>query len=82
MEIAKELSQKSEDGKTTYKLPDYGQMARLVVHGQILVDALRNFQALAAERSSEFPVLKTLPMTKVNIDSLQQKLDAIKNMPY
>ena len=82
LKVARELMQKSEDGKTTFKIPDLGQITRIVGHGQDLVDALRNFQSFAAEKSGQFPVLQTLPMTKEDVDSLQQKLDAIKNMPY
>lgn len=80
--VAKELMQTSEDGKKTFKIPDYGQVARITVHGQALVDALRNSQAFTAEKSGEFSVLKTMPMTKEDVDSIQQKLDAIKNMPF
>ncbi len=73
---------KTPDGKTTFITPTAGQVAGVITSGQALVDALRKFQDFAAEKSSEFPTLKTLPMTKNDVDGLQQKLDDIKNMPF
>lgn len=82
LKVAQELMQKTADGKTTFLTPDADQVTRIIDNGQKLVDALRDFQAFAAEKSDEFPTLKTLPLTKQDVDSLQQKLDAIKNMPF
>ena len=54
----------------------------ILTSGQKLVDALRKFQDFAAEKSDEFSTLKSLPLTKSDVDGLQQKLDAIKSMPF
>ena len=80
--VAKELRSKTADGKPTFLTPNAGQLTRVIGNGQALVDALRNFQAFAVDKSGEFPALKTIPMTKEDVDTLQQKLDAIKNMPF
>ena len=82
LKVAQELMQKTADGKTTFLTPDASQVSNIIDNGQKLVDALRDCQALAAEKSDEFPTLKTFPMKKQDVDSLQQKLDAIKNMPF
>lgn len=82
LKVANELRTKTADGKATFLTPDAGQISRVIGNGQALVDALRKFQAFAAEHSGKFPTLTSLPMTKEDIDLLQQKLDAIKNMPF
>lgn len=82
MKVAKTLMTKGSDGKTKFLTPNAAQVSRVITNGQSLVDALRKFQGFATDESSKFPALKTLPMTKDDVDDLQQKLDAIKNMPF
>ena len=82
LDTAKQLQTKTSDGKTTFLTPNASQVAMIITSGQKLVDALRNFQEFAAEKSNEFSTLKTLPLTKQNVDELQQNLDAIKDMPF
>ena len=69
-------------GKNTFSIPDVNQVSMIITGGQKLVDALRNFQDFAAEKSDEFSTLKTSPLTKSDVDGLQQMLDAIKSMPF
>ena len=81
LKVAKELMQK-KGGKVTFLTPDASQVSRIINNGQALVDAMREFQGFVVEKSGEFPILKTFPFTKEDVDSLQQQLDAIKNMPF
>ncbi|XP_072017328.1 uncharacterized protein [Amphiura filiformis] len=74
--------QKKVESKYTWDVPTADDIAKLLDASTAFLTAFDNFRKFADEHSSDFPTLKSLPLTQADIDDLTSQLDAVKKMPF
>lgn len=85
MTIAFEVSKKlmaKQNGKVTYLTPTTDQITKIVINAESFVSALQEFYDFSKNHEDKFPALKTLPITKDDLDKLSSDLETIKKLPY
>ncbi len=80
-EVAKQLIDRSVN-PPTFTIPTTDQVTTIVTSSDGFVNALKGFVDFAAQKASQFPDLKTLPVTQATITKLTTDLDTVKQLPY
>lgn len=80
--IAKQLTKKDGSGKKTFVIPDTGEVNALIESAAGFTSSFQGFVAFAVKKQTDFPVLKTLPVSQKDVDQLKADLEAVKKLPY
>ena len=80
--VAKQLVSKDKDGRTTYAIPETGQVNDFIDSASGFISSFQGFVKFADEKKSEFSVLTTLPLSPKDVDQLKTDLEAVKKLPY
>lgn len=80
--VAKELSKKDDSGKVQFLVPTAGQITKIIASSEDFISALDSFLKFAKQKESQFPRLKTIPLTQADLDKLNSDLNTIKKLTY